>query len=84
MNLEPMRTYVIRRVSLASGTEREIALMLTPSQYEEIQPFLIGKQREAGSRHIQGVLPEHSAEQREFVLTGMTPEEWNQPFGEPE
>jgi hypothetical protein len=36
MNPEPIRTYIIRRVSLASGVEREMELMLTPSQYKEI------------------------------------------------
>jgi hypothetical protein len=79
-----MRTYLIRRVSLATGVEHEMQMMLTPSQYQEIQPFLIGKQREASSRYIQDILPEHSPVEREFILTGMTDAEWRQLFGEPD
>jgi hypothetical protein len=41
-----MRSYLIRRVSLATGIEHKMELMLTETQYKEIQPFLIGKQRE--------------------------------------
>jgi len=31
---------------------------------------------------IQNVFPDLSADQREFLKTGITPEEWNQNFGE--
>lgn len=32
--------------------------------------------------HIQNVFPELSADEREFLMTGITPEEWNDTFGE--
>jgi hypothetical protein len=32
-------------------------------------------------RHIQDVFPTLSAEQREFLMTGSTPGEWNAIFG---
>jgi hypothetical protein len=84
MNLEPMRSYLIRRLSVASGIEHEMEIILTEAQHREIQPFLVGKQREAGARFIQDILPDHSPEEREFILTGTTPSEWHQLFGEPE
>lgn len=33
-------------------------------------------------KHIQWVLPHLSADDREFLLTGTTPEEWNDAFSE--
>ena len=33
---------------------------------------------------VQDVFPELTADQREFLLTGITPEEWNMVFGEEE
>ncbi len=34
-----------------------------------------------GTEHIQNVFPELSADQREFLKTGITPEEWEEEFG---
>lgn len=31
-------------------------------------------------RNIQEILPNHSAEEREFLMSGLTPAEWNQTF----
>lgn len=33
---------------------------------------------------IQNAFPELTADQREFLMTGITPEEWNAAFGEEE
>lgn len=33
---------------------------------------------------IQDIFPELSADDREFLMTGITPEEWDDIFGEPE
>lgn len=33
---------------------------------------------------IQNAMPNLSAEDREFIMTGITPEEWNSIFGEQE
>lgn len=33
-------------------------------------------------KHIQDVFPELSADDREFLMTGVTPEEWTAAFGE--
>lgn len=32
--------------------------------------------------HVQDYFPELNADQREFILTGITPEEWEEVFGE--
>lgn len=32
-------------------------------------------------RNIQAILPNHSAEERELLMSGFTPAEWNQTFG---
>lgn len=37
-----------------------------------------------GTRHIQDVFPELSADEREFLITGATPEEWDEMFGKHE
>ena len=34
--------------------------------------------------HIQDVFPELSADQREFLMTGITSDEWNNAFGDEE
>lgn len=31
---------------------------------------------------VQNVFPELSADEREFLISGITPEEWNKAFGE--
>lgn len=35
-----------------------------------------------GDDHIQNIFPELSPEDREFIRTGITPEEWKEHFGE--
>lgn len=32
-------------------------------------------------KHIQDVFPELSADEREFLMTGVTPQEWEEMFG---
>lgn len=36
----------------------------------------------SGNGHIQDIFPELSREDREFISTGITPEEWKEYFGE--
>lgn len=35
----------------------------------------------SGDQNIQHVFPYLSADDREFIMTGITPEEWNSVFG---
>lgn len=36
------------------------------------------------AKHIQDEFPELTADEREFLMTGITPEEWTEMFGEEE
>lgn len=51
-----------------------------------LEDFYRGKHRIYGQHgirpHIQEVFPYLTTDEREFLLTGMTPEEWNRLFGE--
>jgi hypothetical protein len=65
---------LIRRISRLTGKshEREI-----PCTLEQLAAW-------AGGKFIQDAMPDVSAEDREFVISGITPEEWKQAFGEAE
>jgi len=65
----------ITRVSTLSGVAHTRAIMLTEAEWEAIQPFLHDDRLSAPP--IQEVLPRHSADDREFILSGITPEEWD-------
>lgn len=39
---------------------------------------------ESREKHIQDIFPDMTAEQREFLMTGLTPDEWNHIMGEEE
>lgn len=56
----------ITRRSMLTGTERTIDIPVTHTQLARWQ---------AGEL-IQHVMPELSSEEREFLVTGVTPEEW--------
>ena len=63
---------LIRRKSIISGDTNSMVLPITSTQPD----------RWTGGDLIQNVFPDLSADQREFLMTGITPEEWNQNFGE--
>lgn len=42
------------------------------------------KDWEQSGKHIQDYFPDLSDDDREFILTGITPEEWQMAFGEDE
>lgn len=45
---------------------------------------IAGWLRQRSTRFIQDIFPEMSAEDREFLMSGITPTEWNAMFGEDE
>lgn len=63
----------IERISMISGKSHSMNLDITD---EQIRRF------EAREDHIQNIFPNLSAEEREFILTGITPEEWDAAFPE--
>ncbi len=64
----------ITRTSMFSGIERTLDLPVTPEQVSAWE----------GGTLIQTAMPELSADQREFVMTGVTAEEWAEEFGDSE
>ena len=61
------------RTSDYSGETREMEIPITPEQLALY---------ETGNRPIQEVFPELTESQREFIITGMTDDEWNQLCGD--
>lgn len=64
---------VIRRSTL-TWKVHEMDLPVTQAQLDE----------HARGRCVQDVFPELTLEQREFIISGITPEEWNSAFPEVE
>ena len=65
----------ITRISPVTGKENTLDLPITEAQIELWQ---------GGGEYIQDVFPDLSPDQREFLLTGMTPEDWADTFGSEE
>lgn len=61
----------ITRTSITSGRRNTMTLPVTRAQLAR---------HGCGGSTIQDVFPELTADQREFILSGMTPEEWNNAF----
>ena len=62
---------LVTRRSPFSKTENTMELDITPEQLARY---------EQGNELIQNVFPDLSSEHREFIMTGITPEEWNSTF----
>ena len=65
---------LIERTSMISGKTNSLELPITNAQLD----------RWTGGELIQNVFPDLEIDQREFLMTGITPEEWNRTFGEEE
>lgn len=63
---------LIRRVSMISGVVREKEINVTEDELKAWQ----------GGLHIQHAMPNVSPSDREFILSGITDEEWDTCFGE--
>ena len=50
----------------------------------EYPEFILGLQQWLRGALIQDVFPKASSEEREFIVSGLTPEVWNAIFGEEE
>lgn len=62
----------ITRTSIISGISRTVILPITS---EQLFRWMLGED-------IQVAMPGLTDDQREFVLNGITPEEWDDEFGE--
>jgi hypothetical protein len=61
----------ITKQSRISGKVSSMDLNITSEQFSRI---------EAGIELIQNIVPHLSSEEREFLITGITPQEWNELF----
>ena len=62
----------ITRTSMFSGIERTLDLPITEAQLSDWTNGTL----------IQTAMPELTADEREFVMTGVTAEEWSNEFGD--
>ena len=67
------KNYPIIRTSPFSGETNTMHITLNLGDYQEWQ---------MGNRHIQNAMPYLTADEREFIMTGITPEEWEESFGD--
>ncbi|AWY06140.1 hypothetical protein PBI_SUZY_35 [Gordonia phage Suzy] len=65
------------KASQLTGETHTRVIPVSPKALEE---WLVG-QANGSAPHIQVAFPELSADDREFILTGITPEEWESAFG---
>ena len=62
----------ITRTSVVSNITRTIDLPITEEQLRAYQ----------NGMHVQNAFPDLDVDQREFIITGITAEEWDATFGE--
>jgi hypothetical protein len=65
----------VTRQSIVSGKTRTKDLPITPVQYVKYI---------RGEGYIQDIMPDLPPEDREFIINGVTPEEWENIFGKDE
>lgn len=65
---------IIERTSPISGKTNRMVIDVTQEQIDAWQSGTV----------IQRAMPHLSADEREFILTGITAEEWDEMFGEEE
>ena len=65
--------HCIDRVSPFSGNTNSMFMLLDVADYNNWR---------SGGGCIQDIMPYLSADEREFLMTGIMPEEWGQAFGE--
>tara|TARA_R100000935_G_C2681033_1_gene102739 strand:- start:219 stop:419 length:201 start_codon:yes stop_codon:yes gene_type:complete len=62
----------VTKTSRLSGTNNTLVLDMTIEQYDDWQNGVL----------IQNAMPQLSRDEREFLMTGITPEEWHATYGE--
>ena len=68
----------IARVSSLTGNAHVRSINITVDQFLEWQNAGHNDEK----RFVQNAFPHLSADDREFLVSGITPEEWNDAFGE--
>ena len=67
---------LITRISQISKTHSTMELDITYEQLDRVN------NRHQSKELIQNIVPNLSKEEREFLITGITPKEWNELFNE--
>ena len=70
--IDDPKSRTIKRFSALTGNRGEMTIFLTDAQYAEILEFIKDRSK---ARYIQDILPDHPADEREFILSGVTPAE---------
>jgi|TARA_B100000085_G_scaffold261325_1_gene265535 hypothetical protein len=65
---------IFTRKSIISGIKRDMDLPVTQEQYD----------RYKSGWYIQDAFPNLSDDEREFIISGVTAEEWSNTFGDEE
>jgi hypothetical protein len=68
---------LITKTSQITNLEHTMDIPITQEQYEEIE------NRFQTKKHIQHIVPDLRPELREFLISGITPLEWEQHFSPP-
>lgn len=64
----------ITKISQLTGNQHTMELNVTPEQIERFE------NRINTGEYVQTIFSHLSKEEREFILTGITPSEWNEIF----
>lgn len=70
----------VTRKSQFSGKEATMELPLTQEELDAGLARSWSANPGVGTEHMQNIFPQLNADQREFLMTGCTPEEWNEMF----
>ena len=73
MKVKKVKTMKIKRKSVFSGVERTREVSIDTKHYAEYQ---------AGYGALSDIAPYLSSEDREFILSGMTQQEWKNAFSQ--
>jgi len=65
----------LTKISMLTGKLNKIVLPITQDEYNKAE------QARKGGMYIQDAYPTLTADQREFLISGATPEEWDRLFG---
>lgn len=71
-------------LTLPSRLTGKLNTMPLPADADTVLAWLVGRERGERVPLVQDAFPHFSRAQREFLLTGSTPQEWDEHIGEPE
>lgn len=67
---------IISKTSMFSGKVNTMDLAIKPEDYMA----WVSAGNDDPKRHIQNAFPNLSADEREFLISGVSPDEWNEMF----